>query len=77
MVSLGVTVAAMQMRKGPIPTACPNCQSVVIHVEVWPTYNRSGQVVEWAAIPAESAMDHLRECTNDPDAAAKAMWISA
>lgn len=52
----------MQMRKGPIP--------------VWPTYNKSGQVVEWAAIPAESAMDHLRECTNDPEAAAKPMWIS-
>lgn len=67
----------MQMRKGPVPTACPNCQNVVIHVEIWPTYNNKGRVVEWAAIPAESAMDHLRECTGDPEAAAKAMWVSA
>jgi hypothetical protein len=67
----------MVMRAGPIPTACPNCQSVVIAVEVWPTYNKNGKVIEWAAIPAESAMDHLRQCTNDPEAAAKAMWIPA
>lgn len=68
----------MQMTQGPIPTACPNCLDVVIHVEMWPTYKPGTRTVaEWAAIPAESAMDHLRECTGDPHAAAKAMWISA